>query len=74
MRQVAVLPEYQGKGIGQELVWFSEEYVREKGGTHIILHSRETVVPFYQKLGYETYGEPFEEIGIPHRLMGRKLD
>jgi predicted GNAT family N-acyltransferase len=31
------------------------------------------VVPFYERLGYAVYGDPFEEVGVPHRHMRRAL-
>lgn len=73
MRQVAVVPGRQGKGIGKQMVDFSERFAREKGFGHMILHARDTAVPFYLALGYEIIGEPFEEVTIPHRKMAKKL-
>jgi predicted GNAT family N-acyltransferase len=40
----------------------------------MILHARATAVPFYLRLGYTVVGEPFEEVGIPHRGMEKALD
>jgi predicted GNAT family N-acyltransferase len=40
----------------------------------MILHAREAAVPFYLKLGYALAGEPFEEVGIPHRAMEKTLN
>jgi predicted GNAT family N-acyltransferase len=69
MRQVAVDESYQSKGIGRALVEYCEQVARDEQFTEIILHARETAVEFYLKLGYEVYGEPFTEVGIPHRNM-----
>lgn len=73
MRQVAVSHEYQGKGIGKQLVLASEEVARGIGVTELHLHARETAVLFYRKLGYEVYGSPFLEVSIPHRKMRKSL-
>ena len=73
MRQVAVLPEFQGQGIGRRLVAFAENFVMAQGGGTIVLHAREPAVPFYEKLGYQTEGERFEEVGIPHWKMSKVL-
>jgi predicted GNAT family N-acyltransferase len=73
MRQVAVEPEWQGKGVGKDLVDLSEKVAREKGYKKMILHARDTAVPFYLKLNYEIEGEPFEEVTIPHRKMAKNL-
>ena len=72
-RQFAVDPEYQGKGIGAELMRFAEATAREEGVSEFVLHSREGVVGFYEKLGFTTEGERFGEVGIPHRRMRRRL-
>jgi predicted GNAT family N-acyltransferase len=73
MRQVAVAPGQQGKGIGRMLVAYGETVAKAAGHQEIVLHARETVVPFYLSLGYETVGERFEEVGIPHFKMRRDL-
>jgi len=73
MRQVAVSPERQGEGIGVELVKFSEQIAQAYAYGEITLNARANVVPFYLKLGYETYGEPFEEVTIPHCSMKKVL-
>ena len=37
------------------------------------LHAREAAVPFYERLGYLSEGEPFDEVGLPHRAMRKRL-
>jgi predicted N-acetyltransferase YhbS len=71
--QMAVRPELQGKGVGAKLVRRLEEELSRRGFTHVHLHARAQVVPFYERLGYEVYGEPFVEVGVPHRHMQRDL-
>ncbi|OQS01213.1 Acetyltransferase [Achlya hypogyna] len=73
MKQVAVQPSMHGKGLGRVLVQGLESVATSKGFSHIKLHSRATAVPFYKKLGYTTFGEPFEEVGIPHEAMEKLL-
>jgi len=73
MRQVAVEPDIQGKGIGRQLVEFSEAVAKEKGFSKMVLHARDTAVPFYLRLNYEIEGEPFEEVSIPHRKMVKDI-
>ena len=69
MRQVAVDPEWQGKGVGKALVRFFEERAVANGFNKIVLSAREPAVQFYLPLGYSVEGEPFEEVTIPHRKM-----
>lgn len=71
--QMAVSPALQGKGLGARLVRALEEELRRRGFRHVHLHARTPVVPFYERLGYALYGEPYEEVGIPHRNMQRDL-
>lgn len=72
--QMAVAPHLQGQGLGARLVRSLEEELRRRGFTHVHLHARAPVVPFYERLGYAVYGEAFTEVGIPHRHMRKALD
>lgn len=73
MRQVAVAPSLQGQGIGHALVEASETLARRLGFHRIVLHARETAVPFYLRAGYTIAGEQFEEVTIPHFKMEKEL-
>lgn len=73
MRQVAVKKNRQGKGVGKELVIFAENIAKDRDFKRIELNSRETSIPFYEKMGYKCIGETFEEISIPHRKMFKNL-
>lgn len=69
MRQVAVEEKRQHCGIGASLVAAAERLAHEQGYEWMTLHARETAAGFYEKLGYATEGDPFVEVGIPHRAM-----
>ena len=73
MRQVAVRPDVQGRGVGAALVKVSEQLAHDKGFQEMVLHARDTAVSFYQKLGYSIDGAQFTEVGIPHFKMQKKL-
>jgi GNAT superfamily N-acetyltransferase len=73
MRQLAVVPELQKRGIGTALVEYSEDLARKAGYRRMILHARETAVAFYEKLGYSRLGDRFEEVTIPHWAMEKHL-
>lgn len=73
LRQMAVDTAEQGKGIGMELVNAADIYAVNFGKSRIMLHARETAIPFYEKLGYEVIGEPLTEVGLPHRIMEKLL-
>jgi predicted GNAT family N-acyltransferase len=73
MRQVAVDDSAQGLGVGRMLVEASEIKARSLGFSEMLLHARNTAVPFYLKLGYEVFGDPFVEVTVPHRKMRKRL-
>ena len=74
MRQVAVSPAAQGKGIGAALVAESESVAAQQHFALITLHARATAVPFYLKLGYTLIEGEFEEVGIPHFKMKKETN
>lgn len=73
LRQMAVLNNLQGKGIGRALMHFAENIARDLGYKKIIMHARKTAVGFYEKLGYAVVGEEFLEVTLPHYVMEKKL-
>ncbi|KAA5537209.1 GNAT family N-acetyltransferase [Taibaiella lutea] len=73
LRQMAVDINEQGKQIGRRLIEAAELYAIQLGKKNIILHARQTAVPFYEKLGYFTVGEIFYEVGLPHKKMTKAL-
>ena len=73
MRQVAVDTARQRGGIGRALVGEAERWARQQGHDTLLLHARESAIPFYLKMGYEAQGEPFEEVGLPHLEMRKTL-
>jgi GNAT superfamily N-acetyltransferase len=73
LRQMAVIAGLQGKGIGRAIMIFAENIARDAGFTILMMHARDTAIGFYEKLGYEVYGNMFEEVTIPHFEMRKKL-
>jgi predicted GNAT family N-acyltransferase len=69
IRQMAVLPGEQGKGHGRSLMQQLMQRLVDSGTQTITLHARANVCGFYQSLGFSPWGEPFEEVGIPHVKM-----
>lgn len=55
LRNLAVLPEYQGKGLGRKLVDFVEAEAHYRGLTEVRLWTREEMtdnIRYYERLGY----------------------
>lgn len=73
MRQVAVLPEKQGQGIGTFLVQSAEVLAKNEGYSLFELNARENALKFYKRLDYQTEGKKFEEVGIPHYKMIKNI-
>lgn len=71
--RVAVLSEWRGKGIGNLLMRGVLEQAQAAGFTEAMLDSQSYVVGFYERLGFVAEGDEFEEAGILHRRMRRKL-
>jgi GNAT superfamily N-acetyltransferase len=73
LRQMAVLNDLQGKGIGRALMSFAENLARDRGYKIISMHARKNSVGFYEKMGYKVSSDEFVEITIPHYVMEKKL-
>lgn len=69
MRQFAVDEHAQGKGVGKMLAATAEKFTVNTGYERIILHAREAVIPFYEKLGYRITSDRYFEVGLPHFTM-----
>jgi N-acetylglutamate synthase-like GNAT family acetyltransferase len=73
LRQMAVLNNLQGKGIGRALMQFAENIARDLGYKKISMHARKSAAGFYEKLGYQVSGEEFNEVTLPHYVMEKML-
>ena len=73
LRQMAVHQKLQGKGIGASLMRFAENLARDRGFRSLIMHARKTAIGFYEKQGYQTKGDEFLEVTIPHYVMEKIL-
>jgi predicted GNAT family N-acyltransferase len=73
LRQMAVINDLQGKGIGRALMQFAENLARDRGYKKITMHARKNALGFYEKMGYKKIGKEFHEITIPHYVMEKEL-
>ena len=74
IRGMAVLLDFQSKGFGKDLMEHCEGFIKQHQGTLIWFNAREIAIPFYEKLGYNRFGNPFiiADIGI-HYVMQKEL-
>ena len=73
VRQMAVLNENQGKGIGSAIMHFAENVARDQGYKKLTMHARKNAVGFYEKMGYKVVSGEFDEVTIPHVIMEKAL-
>ncbi|SFZ93773.1 Acetyltransferase (GNAT) domain-containing protein [Flaviramulus basaltis] len=71
---MAILKEYQGKGIGNIILNYTEEFIKKKNTDIIWCNAREIAVDFYKKNNYQTIGKafPIKDIGL-HYVMYKTL-
>lgn len=67
--RMAVLAGYRKQGIGGQLLRALIEYGKEQGMTEYLLHAQLFAIPFYEKFGFASQGETYDEAGIEHRNM-----
>lgn len=73
LRQMAVLPRVQGGRVGRALVSAVEREAKRQKIADIWMHARAHVIGFYARAGYACVGDLFDEVGIPHVRMEKKL-
>jgi predicted GNAT family N-acyltransferase len=72
--RVAVRAAARRTGIGSRLMDRAAAIALERGFVEIVLHAQVTVAGFYQRLGYLEEGDLFDEAGIPHVAMRKKIE
>ena len=73
LRQMAVLNNLQGKGVGSAILQFAENLARDRGYKKIMMHARKNTAEFFEKCGYKISGTEFIELTIPHYQMIKEL-
>ena len=74
LRGMAVLEDFQGKGLGRLMVDEGERILQTRSSQRIWLNARIKALNFYKKLGYEICSEEFEvPIFGPHYQMTKLL-
>jgi predicted GNAT family N-acyltransferase len=73
VERVAVLAERRDSGIGRQIMDRIELLAANRGLERLELHAQTHVQAFYERLGYDTVSDVFEEAGIPHVEMVKQL-
>lgn len=71
--RMAVIKALRGAGFGQQLMAVLEQSAQARGDHEVMLHAQRTAEGFYARLGYQPRGEAFEEAGIAHIEMVKRL-
>ncbi|MCE2970721.1 MAG: GNAT family N-acetyltransferase [Burkholderiales bacterium] len=71
--RMAVLAQARGAGVGSLLLTALAEAARERGHTEAVLSAQTHAIPFYRRHGFVEEGEVYDDAGIPHQLMRRRL-
>ncbi len=71
--RLAVLAKARGLGIGKQLMIKALDVAKKKQIHQVVINAQEYIKVLYEKLGFEQVGERFDEAGIPHVKMIKKL-
>ena len=75
IRYMAVADEFQGQGLGSQIISALEDVARGKGIQKIILSARENALQFYKNNGYKIVKKTHLLFGeIQHWLMKKELE
>lgn len=72
--RVAVLARARRTGVGRAVMERLHEVARSRGLGGVWCHAQVAAAPFYTRLGYRKVGGVFEEAGIDHVRMEKRLD
>jgi GNAT superfamily N-acetyltransferase len=76
LRGMAVLPEWQGKGVAQQLLHAAEDHIRSRGCSRVGLDTTdplERAIHFYEKNGYRRTGHIEDFFGMPLHEFVKEL-
>lgn len=68
--RVAIHSDVQGEGYGRKMM---EEINAWLGDRPAEMHAQAHLTSWYQSVGWEPFGDIFDEAEIPHQMMGRNL-
>ena len=72
IQRVATLAEFRQQGIGHALMNSIVSHIRANHRPpvqELYLEAQVHAIQFYEKLGFEPFGDEFLDVGIPHRAM-----
>jgi len=74
VERVGILKEYRRQGLGEHIMGFVEEQIKEyTKAKWITLNAQLTAKDFYLRLGYSSIGDIFIEADMEHQKMIKEL-
>ncbi|MBX3660625.1 MAG: YbgC/FadM family acyl-CoA thioesterase [Ramlibacter sp.] len=67
--RMAVHRVLRGAHLGRDILQALTAQAVKRGDRQLLLHAQRSAEGFYQRLGFRSRGEPFDEVGIPHIEM-----
>lgn len=71
--RIAVLKDYRGQHLGAKIVEELLKRAKEEGATRAYVSAQSYAVPFYNRFGFQEYGNEYLDGKIPHRDMDMTL-
>ena len=72
--RMAVLPRWRSRGVGRALLEAAIRAAQARGHTRLQLSAQTHAAGFYARAGFVAAGPEYEEAGIPHVAMQKRLD
>ena len=71
--RIAVYPQLRRQGVGWEIMQCLMAVAHRQGHQQVVLSAQCHAIAFYQKLGFQTMGGVYQEVGIDHIKMVKRL-
>lgn len=71
--RLAVARAHRGRGLGAALLAEAEREARAAGAQRMGLAAQTSAIGLYEAAGFSPYGDVYEDEGIPHRNMEKRL-
>ena len=71
--RMAVHRVMRGSNLGKDVLTTLIDTAQARGDQEIVIHAQRNVENFYKKQGFTARGAPFDEVGIAHQEMVKKL-
>jgi GNAT superfamily N-acetyltransferase len=72
-RKFAVVPEAQGKGVGNTLLNHITDFAINEGGKRLWCNARVSAIGFYARYGFKPTGVTFNRNGFDYEIMEKQI-